>query len=104
VVAGIPPGNVAVGLSAIAAGFFFFPPAGSIQDHLLTAVGLVLFIAIGLGTAAMGEGRLRAQRRTEAEREEAHRARVLAEDAAVEAEEAAVPISRWLQGRTCCSR
>jgi len=79
----------AVGLSAIAAGFFFFPPAASPPDRLLTAVGLVLFIAIGLGAAAMGEGRLRAQRRMEAEREDAHHARVLAEDAALEAEEAA---------------
>ncbi len=86
---GFRPTLFAVGLSAIAAGFLFFPPATSPRDDLFTAIGLVLFIAIGVGAAVMGEGRLRAQRRAEAEATEAGHARRAAEDAALEAEEAA---------------
>jgi two-component system cell cycle sensor histidine kinase/response regulator CckA len=86
---GLRPALLAVGLSAIAAGLLFFPAGRLPQERLLTAVGLALFMAIGAGAAAMGEGRLRAQRRAQREADEARLARIAAEDAAVEAEMAA---------------
>jgi len=87
---GFRPTLFAVGLSAILAALFFFPPtaAGS-QEGLLAAVGSGLFTVVGLGAGVMGEARLRAQHRAEAEAEEARVARQAAEDLALEAEESA---------------
>ena len=87
---GVGPALLAVVLSAVVAARLFFPPAGSAEAQLLTLTGLTLFGTIGLGAAALGEGRLRAQRRAEAEAAEARQARETAEEAAVRAEEAAV--------------
>jgi two-component system cell cycle sensor histidine kinase/response regulator CckA len=53
-------------------------------------VGLGLFVAIGLGTGFVGEGRLQALRRAEDQTADAHRLQWLAEEAAAEAEESAV--------------
>src|SRR6476661_1238213 len=86
---GFRPTVFAVALSAIVAGLLFFPPPASRQEALLTAIGLALFIAIGVGAAALGEGRLRAQRQAEREADESRLARQAAEDLALEAEEAA---------------
>jgi len=86
---GFRPTVFAVALSAIVTGLLFFPPPASRQEALLTAIGLVLFIAIGVGAAALGEGRLRAQRQAEREADESRVARQAAEDLALAAEEAA---------------
>src|SRR5690349_8390215 len=85
---GLGPALLAVVLSAAVASRLFFPPAGSAEAQMLTVAGLTLFATIGLGAAALGEGRLRAQRRAEAEAVEARDAREAAEEAAVQAEEA----------------
>jgi two-component system cell cycle sensor histidine kinase/response regulator CckA len=87
---GVGPALLAVVLSAVVASRLFFPPPDSAEAQLLTLTGLTLFSTIGLGAAALGEGRLRAQRRAEAEAAEARQARETAEEAAVQAEEAAV--------------
>ena len=87
---GFGPTLLAVVLSATAALSLFFAPVTSKEDWLVTIIGLALFVAIGLGTAAMGEGRLRAQRRAEAVAEESRQARTAAEESAIQAEEAAV--------------
>jgi len=87
---GFGPTLLAVVLSATAALSLFFAPVTSKEDWLVTIIGLALFVAIGLGTAAMGEGRLRAQRRAEEVAEESRQARTAAEESAIQAEEAAV--------------
>ena len=87
---GVGPAILAVVLSIIVASRLFFPPPGSAEAALLTLTGLTLFGTIGLGVATLGEARLRAQRRAEAEAAEARQAREAAEEAAVQAEEAAM--------------
>ena len=85
------PTALAVGLSALLAEELFLPGvAGGGASGLLSLIGLGLFIAIGLGTAFVGEGRLRALRQAEGQAIEALRLQALAEEAAAEAEESAV--------------
>jgi signal transduction histidine kinase/ActR/RegA family two-component response regulator len=85
------PTALAVGLSALLAEWLFLPRvAGGGASGLLSLIGLGLFVAIGLGTASVGEGRLRALRRAEDQATEAQRLQGLAEDAAAEAEESMV--------------
>ena len=68
---------------------FFAPVVTSAQEGVTTVIGVTLFVAIGLAAGAMGESRLRAQRRAEARAAEAEQARALAEDTAAQAEEEA---------------
>jgi len=81
------PTVLAVGLSAVLAEGLFLPRvAGGGAAGLLSLIGLGLFIAIGLGAALVGEGRLQALRRAEEQAADAHRLQRLAEEAAAEAE------------------
>jgi two-component system, cell cycle sensor histidine kinase and response regulator CckA len=84
------PTVLAVGLSAVLAEALFLPRSGGGASGLLSLIGLGLFVAIGLGTAYVGEGRLQALRRAEEQATEAHRLQALAEEAAAEAEESAL--------------
>jgi PAS domain S-box-containing protein len=88
---GFRPALLTVLLSAFLADLLFFPPNGSDGRalSLLSFIGLALFVGIGVGTAYMGQGRLDAQRRAEAEAAEARRLQALAEEEAARAEEEA---------------
>jgi len=87
---GFRPTLLATALSAIIVQMLFFAPVVSAnQEGLITVVGLALFVGIGLAAGVMGEARLRAQRRAEAEATEASHARALAEESALQAEEEA---------------
>ncbi len=87
---GLRPTVLAVLLSAVTANALFFPPVEAAEHGaLLNALGLGLFVAIGIGTGILGEGRLRALQRAQAEADEARQARAAGEEVAVEAEELA---------------
>jgi PAS domain S-box-containing protein len=87
---GARPTLLAVLLSTALASVFFFPPHGAEPGALLlNLIGVALFVAIGLGTALMGERRLAAERRAGAEAAAARQAEILSEHAAVQAEEEA---------------
>src|SRR4051812_18529556 len=84
------PTVLAVGLSALLTAVLFLPPVtGGGASGPLSLIGLTLFIAIGLGTGIVGEGRLQALRGAQEQAAEAIRLQRLAEEAAAEAEESA---------------
>ena len=87
---GLRPTVLAVLLSAVTANVLFFPPVDA-GEHgaLLNALGLGLFVAIGIGTGVLGESRLRALQRAQTEADESRQARAAGEEVAVEAEELA---------------
>jgi signal transduction histidine kinase/ActR/RegA family two-component response regulator len=85
------PTVLAVSLSALLTAVFFLPPVtGGGASGLLSLTGLTLFIAIGLGSGIVGEGRLQALRLAREQAAEAVRLQGLAEEAAAEAEESAL--------------
>jgi signal transduction histidine kinase/ActR/RegA family two-component response regulator len=87
---GFGPTLFATLLSALIAERLFLAPVVTFaQEGAVTAIGLTLFVATGLAAGAMGESRLRAQRRAEVHAAEAEQARALAEDTAAQAEEEA---------------
>jgi signal transduction histidine kinase/ActR/RegA family two-component response regulator len=73
----------------IAERLFLAPVVTSGHEGLVTAVGLTLFVVTGVTAGAMGESRLRAQRRAEVQAAKAEQARALAQHTAAQAEEEA---------------
>ncbi len=82
------PTLFAVVLSALAAALLVLRPLASQGGPALALPGTALFLAVGLGVAALAEARRRSAARLRAELEENQRLRQVAEDTAVEAENA----------------